>query len=123
MKLSFTQQIPLRVLFTLMLVHTNLAVAPPISGPACLDESGSYVDSWVSFSTNEEYQYYWHDPVDGFVKSPYRTNQTLEGGIMRTVNQLYDNDLDMNNIAYALYNVSADKKPIYMYIYESFPFA
>jgi hypothetical protein len=81
------------------------ATLPP-SPPACLDENGNYVDSWVAFSQNEDYQYYWHENAAGFVKSPYRTNQTVDGGIMRTVAQLYAEDLDMNNIAYALYNVS-----------------
>ena len=92
------------VIVTLMMHVTPLLALLP--SPACLDEDGNYVDSWVSFSQNEEYQYYWHDNAAGFVKSPYRTNQTEDGGIMRTVGQLYAEGLDLNNVAYALYNVS-----------------
>jgi deoxyribonuclease II len=62
------------------------------------------VDSWIALAQNAEYQYYFHDPVNGFVKSPYRTNQTSEGSIMSTIAQLYSQDLDLNNVAYALYN-------------------
>jgi deoxyribonuclease II len=71
---------------------------------SCLDEDGNAVDQWVALSTNENYQYYWHDGSNGFVKSPYDTNQTTNGNIMMTVNQLYNPDLNMNNVAYALYN-------------------
>ena len=74
--------------------------------PACMDEDGNYVDSWVSLSQNSDYAYYWHDNLLGFVKSPYRLNQTSEGAIMGTTAQLYDSNLDLENIAYALYNVS-----------------
>jgi deoxyribonuclease II len=70
----------------------------------CLDEDGNPVDSWVAFAQNFEYQYYWHSDADGFLKSVYDVNQTTSGCIMATVNQLYSPSLDLNNIAYALYN-------------------
>jgi hypothetical protein len=70
----------------------------------CLDENGDPVDSWIALAQNEQYQYYFHYPLNGFVKSPYRTNQTSEGSIMSTVSQLYSQDLYLNNVAYALYN-------------------
>lgn len=69
----------------------------------CMDENGDPVDSWVALSTNEDYQYYFHYK-DGFEKSPYLTNQTTYGAIMTTVNQLYVTDLDLENVAWALYN-------------------
>ena len=71
---------------------------------SCLDEMGLPVDHWVTLTQNEDYQYYWHDPVNGFVKSKYFLNQTTEGSIMATANQLYSPDLDLDNVAYALYN-------------------
>lgn len=71
---------------------------------SCIDENGIPVDHWVVLSQNENYQYYWHNSTDGFVKSLYDTNQTENGNIMRTMSQLYSPSLDMNNVAYALYN-------------------
>ena len=70
----------------------------------CLDESGNLVDSWVALAQNLDYQYYWHYASTGFVKSPYRLDQTSDGCIMSTMNQLYSPVLNMSNIAYALYN-------------------
>ena len=71
---------------------------------SCIDESGHPVDQWVVLSQNEDYQYYWHDGEQGFVKSAFDTNQTENGNIMLTMNQLYDPSLDLDNIAYSLYN-------------------
>lgn len=79
-------------------------ILPCSSYLTCLDEHGDPVDSWIALAQNQQYQYYYHDPLNGFVKSPYRTNQTSEGSIMSTVFQLYSEDLDLNNVAYALYN-------------------
>ena len=47
--------------------------------------------------------YYIHNG-SAFEKSPYALNQTTAGSIMLTMNQLYSSSLDMDNIAYALYN-------------------
>lgn len=71
---------------------------------SCLDEAGMPVDSWVSLAQNEGYNYYWHDNTEGFIKSEFNLTQTTMGNIMATMNQLYSPDLDMDNIAYALYN-------------------
>ncbi len=70
----------------------------------CLDENNQPIDNWVSLSQNYNYQYYWHDPDKGFIKSIYSTLQTTNGNIMSTVNQLYATDLNLDNVAYALYN-------------------
>lgn len=75
-----------------------------IKGFSCLDENMNPVDSWIALAQNNKYQYYWYDEIKGFIKSNYRTNQTTYGGIMSTVNQLYSEQLDLNNVAYALYN-------------------
>lgn len=69
----------------------------------CLNEDGEPVDSWVALSQNEDYQYYFHYE-EGFKKSAYLTNQTTDGAIMSTVNQLYASDLNLDEVAYALYN-------------------
>lgn len=74
------------------------------NGYSCLDENGQPVDHWIALAQNNKYQYYYYDTINGFMKSRYRTNQTTNGCIMSTVNQLYDSNLDLNNIAYALYN-------------------
>lgn len=89
-----------------LLLHFILYVLIPqqVVGIQCLDENGDPVDRWVVLSTNDNYRYYYFDGSNGFVKSPYTTNQTTQGNIMSTMNQFYSNDLDLNNIAYALYN-------------------
>jgi deoxyribonuclease II len=75
-----------------------------ISAFSCLDEQGLPVDSWIALAQNSRYQYYYHDPLRGFIKSNYRTNQTSEGCIMSTMSQLYAQDLDLTNVAYGLFN-------------------
>lgn len=71
---------------------------------SCLDEDGNPVDQWVDLTQNEDYQYYWHDGANGFLKSLYNTSQAANGNIMSTMSQFYSDDLDLNNVAYALYN-------------------
>ena len=71
---------------------------------SCLDESGLPVDHWVALARNLDYNYYTHDEAEGFIRSDYDLNQTSLGSIMATVGQLYATNLDMNDIAYALYN-------------------
>ena len=70
---------------------------------SCLDESGTAVDSFVSLVQNDDYQYYFHNG-SAFEKSQYMLNQTENGAIMMTMNQLYSSSLDLDNVAYALYN-------------------
>jgi deoxyribonuclease II len=84
------------LLFNLYLVNA--------SSISCLDEEGNAVDSWVALSQNFDYRYYWHSDTEGFVRSIYDLNQTTSGCIMGTVNQLYSPNLDLDNVAYALYN-------------------
>lgn len=82
---------------------TTIITIKASSTISCLDETGNAVDSYVSLIQNEDYQYYYHTQ-NGFEKSPYLLNQTNDGSIMKTMNQLYSSSLDMDNIAYALYN-------------------
>jgi len=72
----------------------------------CINEDGINVDTWVSLTQNIDYHYYYYDNDNtfDFIKSIYTTNQTKHGCIMNTMNQLYTNDIDLNNIAYVLYN-------------------
>ena len=93
--------IQITFLITSLLPSLSLLVAP-----TCLDERQDVVDSWVSFTQNNDYQYYFHNNTLGFVKSSYRLDQTTDGAIMGTVNQLYEKELNMSNIGYVLYNVS-----------------
>ena len=72
---------------------------------SCLNEDNEIVDSWIALAQNNKYQYYYYNEKQGsFLKSNYRTNQTIDGCIMRTTGQLYSNEFDSNNVAYALYN-------------------
>lgn len=76
-----------------------------IKGFSCLNEFSEPVDSWIALAQNNKYQYYYYNEIEGkFIKSKYRTNQTIEGCIMSTTNQLYSEQLNLNNIAYSLYN-------------------
>jgi deoxyribonuclease II len=91
------------VLF-IFLLFCETIIATVISGFSCLDEQGLPVDSWIALAQNDRYQYYYYDPSHGFMKSKYRTNQTTDGCIMSTMSQLYAPDLDLNNLAYGLFN-------------------
>jgi hypothetical protein len=53
---------------------------------------GVNVDHWVSLTQNIDYQYYYYDNnTHDFIKSLFLTNQTKNGCIMNTMNQLYNN--------------------------------
>jgi deoxyribonuclease-2 len=93
-----------RVVLLLQILLATPRLLVVSSSIGCLDENGDAVDSWVSLAQNADYQYYWHNATVGFVKSEYDLNQTTDGCIMSTVNQLYASDLNMSNIAYAMYN-------------------
>ena len=72
----------------------------------CINEDGIVVDTWVALTQNIDYLYYYYDNdnTHDFIKSSYTTNQTKHGCIMNTMNQLYTSDIDLENIAYVLYN-------------------
>jgi len=71
----------------------------------CINEDGVIVDHWVSLTQNIDYQYYYYDNnTHDFIKSLFLTNQTKNGCIMNTMNQLYNNNMNLDNIAYVLYN-------------------
>jgi hypothetical protein len=72
----------------------------------CINEDGILVDTWVTLTQNIDYLYYYYDNdnTHDFIKSLYTTNQTKDGCIMNTMNQLYTSDIDLENIAYVLYN-------------------
>lgn len=79
-----------------------LCLIETVTSFSCIDENKNNVDWWIALKAANSDSYYVYS--DGkFVKSPYNVNQTQNGLIMNTVNQLYE-PFDNNNVAYGMYN-------------------
>ena len=72
---------------------------------SCLDENGKPVDRWIDLKAHSSPSYFvFDDAKSTFNPSPYNTSETQNGNIMKTVQQLYDSNLDEENVAWGIYN-------------------
>ncbi len=90
------------MMFFLLLLCILLRQANSFS---CLDENGFPVDSWTALKSSHNISYYYYNALAAeFQLSPYTTNQSTNGAIMLTVNQLYEYSIDLDFVAYGMYS-------------------
>lgn len=78
---------------------------------SCLDESNSKVQSWTIFKLPQSTTYYYYDTNQKILQqSPYSLNDTSNGALTNTIQQLWSS---LSNINYVLYNDEPPSNPPY----------
>lgn len=76
----------------------------------CLNEVGNPVPYWAIFKLPQGTQYYYYDQKTGFISSPYSLNDTTQGALTHTMQQLWTSQQ-----FYAFYNDEYEGQTEYNY--------
>ena len=76
----------------------------------CLNEAGNPVPYWAIFKLPQGTQYYYYDQKTGFTASPYSLNDTTQGALTNTMQQIW-----LQNPYYAFYNDEFEGQTEYNY--------
>ena len=76
----------------------------------CLNEIGRPVDSWVILKKPQGTTYFYYDTLEkDFKTSPYSLNESSNGALAKTVQQLWQEDINKDN-SYVIYNDQVPNK-------------
>lgn len=85
-----------KMLFSTLLFF-NIII--PASGLSCKDESNSEVPTWTIMKLPQGTNYYYYDTIAGYNFSENSLNNTEQGALSYTMNQLWSSDVE-----YIIYN-------------------
>lgn len=79
-----------------------------VTGISCKDESGTNIPTWNIMKLPQGTDYYYYDVNNGYNFSPHSLNDTEEGALAQTMNQLWSSETQ-----YIIYNDEPPKQITY----------